>query len=161
MALAIPNSLPQDFLSGPAPIPSLRKIDFKKEGLLEYDDLYAVVLDGIMSPEECTLLVTAAEKHGEWERAMVNVGYGLQRLDESTRKCGRIIWDNQEIMDRLWARIAQFLPELQKISGWQDVPQSKHSRIEFTRLNERMRILKYGSGEYFKRKDILKVLYLG
>jgi hypothetical protein len=153
MAATIPDTLPKDFLLGPAPKPVLRKIDFAKTPLAyEYEGLYAVMLDGIVSTEECEQLVAAAEKQSPWERAMINVGGGEQELDEETRKCGRIMWDNQEILDRIWARVSPMLPELQKIDGWASVTKSRNSKIEFTRLNERMRILKYGPGGYFKRK---------
>jgi hypothetical protein len=162
MATEIPDTLPQDFLRGPAPKPSLRKIDFTKTPLgRNYDGLYAVMVDGIMSPDECNQLVAAAEKHAKWEQAMINVGAGQQELDESTRKCGRIMWDNQEILDRIWARVAPMLPELQKIDGWIDVTKNRHSKLEFTRLNERMRILKYAPGGYFKRMSPSMFLTLG
>jgi hypothetical protein len=151
MTNVIPNTtLPSDFLRSPAPSPTLLPIDFKKTALPEYDGLYAVVIDGVMSPEECNELVYAAERVGEWERAMINIGGGRQRLEEDVRKCGRIIWDNQEIMDRLWACIAPLLPELQLV-GEPDVIGRMKAKIELTRLNERIRLLKYGPGGYFKR----------
>jgi hypothetical protein len=148
MSAVIPDSLPSDFLNGPAPKPALHRIQFEKTPLKEYEGLYAVVIDGVMSAEECKQLVDTAEKESDWEAALINVGGGRQKLLQDVRKCGRIMWDNQEILDRVWARIAPMLPELQKIDGWKRV---SNSAIEFTRLNERMRILKYGPGDYFKR----------
>ena len=97
MASARKVELPQGFLDGPAPCLTKHVIDFKKEGIPVYEGRWAVILDGVLSQEECDLLTKAAEAttEGEWERAMVNVGNGQQRLYEDTRKCGRIIWDNR------------------------------------------------------------------
>lgn len=136
------TTLPEDFLSGPAVNPSLRKIDFSKTPLTEYRGKYAVVIEGVLSPEECIQFVSAAEKNGAWEKAMINVGGGMQVLNEDARKCDRIIWDDQDIMDRLWARVEPLVPELKKLN----------QNAEMTQLNNRMRILKYGKGEYFRRK---------
>jgi hypothetical protein len=151
MPAVIPDSLPKDFLSGPARAPVLHKIQFEKTPLKEYEGLYAVVIDGVMTAEECTQLLSAAEKESNWEAALVNIGGGRQKLMNDIRKCGRIMWDNQEILDRIWSRIAPMLPELQKINGWEAATINPKAAIEFTRLNERMRILKYGPGDYFKR----------
>jgi len=146
------TSLSEDYLTGPAPNPSRRTIDFGNSSLPENAGMYAVVLDGVLSSKECHELVEAAKAHASWERALVNVGGGMQMLSEGTRKCERIIWDDQEIMDRLWARVEPFVPELQHF----DVPLKKHitrDNLDLTKLNNRMRILKYGQGEYFKRKS--------
>src|SRR4051812_25557780 len=100
-------SLPEDFLTGPAPNPTVSPVDFSKTALPEYKDLYAVVIDGIMTAPECKALVAAAEEHakGEWERAMINVGGGRQVMITEARNCGRIIWDNRELVGRLWERL--------------------------------------------------------
>jgi hypothetical protein len=150
-------SLPKDFLSGPAPNPTVHPINFTETALPEYKDFYAVILDGILTPSECRSLVSAAEEHsqGQWERAMVNIGGGQQKLLLDTRNCGRIIWDNQEIVARIWKRVEGFVPELQRLDKWPAVTGIRVRKGEVwkcTRLNERMRFLKYTSGEYFKRE---------
>jgi hypothetical protein len=75
---------------------------------------------------------------------------------EDTRKCGRIIFDSQEIVDKIWDRVKDFVPELHKIQAAPMVtgsgPSMRRETWALTRLNERMRFLKYTSGEYFKRK---------
>ncbi|KAF1830310.1 oxidoreductase domain-containing protein [Decorospora gaudefroyi] len=149
-------TLPDGFLGGPAPNLVKSKINFAKGGIPEHADAWAVVLDGVVSEEECSALVKAAEAttNGEWERAMVNVGGGRQALYEDTRKCGRIIWDNREIMTRLWARIEASVPEIHTLRNWANVtgngPAKRAETWKVTRLNERARCLKYTGGEYFK-----------
>lgn len=157
MASLKPSPLPAGFLDGPAPNLIISRIDFKKTPLPEYQDLYAVILDNALSPEECNMLVAAAESTtgGKWERAMVNVGGGRQRLDEGTRNCGRIIWDSPEIVAKIWARVEASVPELQRLEKWPKVtgngPTRRNEVWNLTRCNERMRFLKYSKGEYFKR----------
>jgi hypothetical protein len=155
---ASPFRLPKSFLTGPPPNPSVNKIDFTKTELPEYDGLYATVLDGILSKEECRILISAAEAQAEngWERALVNIGNGQQAMYEDTRKCGRIIFDSQEIVDKIWERVKGFVPELYTIAAQPLItgvgPVKRRETWEMTRLNERMRFLKYTAGEYFKRE---------
>jgi hypothetical protein len=149
-------TLPDGFLKGPAPDIRKHKVNFAKGGIPEQEKSWAVVLDGVLTEEECNMLVKAAEAttHGVWERAMVNVGGGMQALYEDTRKCGRIIWDNKEVMAKLWARISGSVPEIHTLRNWADVtgngPAKRGETWKVTRLNERGRYLKYTGGEYFK-----------
>jgi hypothetical protein len=146
----------EGFLEGPAPNLTREDVDWKKGGLPDYEGSWATVLDGVMTEKECDLLVAAAEAHaqGKWERAMVNVGGGRQALYEDTRKCGRIIWDNPEVMAKLWARVEGVVPEIHRLENWAGVtgngPVKRKEVWKVTRLNERMRLLKYTGGEYFK-----------
>lgn len=149
------SSLPAGFLDGPASDITISRIDFKTP-LPEYEGLYAVILDNILSEEECNMLVTAAESttSGKWERAMINIGGGRQKLMEDTRNCGRIIWDSPEIVAKIWGRIEASVPELQRLENWPKVtgngPTRRGEVWKLTRCNERMRFLKYSKGEYFK-----------
>ncbi|PPJ51637.1 hypothetical protein CBER1_08817 [Cercospora berteroae] len=151
-------SLPDDFLSSPAPDIIVDRIDFAKSTLPCYADLYAVVLDNVLSPEECKRFISAAEgtTNGEWERAMINIGGGRQELHTDARNCGRIIWDSREIVAKIWKRI-EHLPEVREIVRLENVPTifgngpAKRGEIwTLTRPNERMRFLKYVGGEYFR-----------
>jgi hypothetical protein len=76
-------------------------------------------------------------------------------LYEDTRKCGRIIWDERDLMAKLWARIEASVPEIHRLENWASVtgngPQKRNEVWKVTRLNERARFLKYVGGEYFKR----------
>ncbi|KAG9188091.1 hypothetical protein G6011_02014 [Alternaria panax] len=149
-------TLSDGFLEGPAPNLTRCKVDFKKAGILENEKAWAVILDGVLSEDECNTLVQAAEvtTNGKWERAMVNVGGGMQALYEDTRKCGRIIWDDKDIMVKLWARIEASVPEIHRLQNWALVtgngPVKRGETWRVTRLNERGRYLKYTGGEYFK-----------
>lgn len=152
-----PPTLPEGFLSGPAPSLTRTDIDLKKGGILtEYDDPWAVVLDGVLSEQECDELIAAAESttDGKWERALINIGGGMQAMYEDTRKCGRIIWDDRDVVARLWARIEGAVPEIHELKNRPHVtgngPVKRNESWKLTRLNERMRFLKYVGGEYFK-----------
>ena len=104
-------TLPAEFLRTPCRDITIQKIDFSA-ALPEYASHYAVVLDNVLSLEECDILISAAEAHGAWERATINIGAGIQAPDEETRKCGRMIWDSQELADRIWQRVRRSVPEL-------------------------------------------------
>ena len=154
--MASTYELPKGFLEGPATNLIRSDVDFVRGGLPEHKNAWAVVLDGVMTEQECDQLVAAAEAttNGKWERALVNIGGGMQAMYEDTRKCGRIIWDNREIMEKLWARIEASVPEIQRLQNWAGVtgngPAKRKETWKMTRLNERQRFLKYVGGEYFK-----------
>lgn len=152
-------TLPSDFLSEPAPNLIVQRIDFSKTDVPEYDGLYATIIDNALNEAECNNLVRAAEAHadGKWEQAMVNVGGGKQILISDVRDCGRIIWDDRTVMDKLWSRISSSVPELQSVENSARItgngPVKRSEKYQMTRLNERMRFLKYGSGQYFRRNS--------
>jgi hypothetical protein len=157
MSATTPHLLPDDFLTGPAPNLTINKVDFTQTPLPEYHKYYAVVLDGVLSPSECQQLLAAAESttNGQWERAMINIGGGRQMIATDVRNCGRIIWDDEELVGRLWKRIeAALVEDLGRLEGKPLVTgmgSVKGKQIWVaSRLNERMRFLKYTKGEYFK-----------
>jgi len=156
MAASKKFELPEGFLEDPAPNLTKSVIDFKKEGIPNYAGQWAVVLDGVLSEEECKILIAAAEatSEGVWERAMVNVGAGRQVMIEETRKCGRIIWDDRDMVAKIWTRIESSVPDIHRLRNWADVtgigPAKRNEVWKVTGLNERMRFLKYVGGEYFK-----------
>ncbi|KAK1479834.1 oxidoreductase domain-containing protein [Colletotrichum cuscutae] len=111
--------IPPDFLSVPlpasAPAVTLQKLDWSKTALPENGPLYAVVLDNVLTPGECAQLLRMAEasatdrgpdpdKDEPWRPAMVNMGPGWEILEPEYRNSDRIIWDQQEVVDRLWGR---------------------------------------------------------
>lgn len=158
-----PSPLPTDFLSGPGPERVVRKVDFKQTALPEYDGLYAVVIDNCLSKEECNELVRAAEAttNGKlWEQALVNVGNGKQRLIADVRDCGRIIWDDRDLVAKIWSRVKDcVLPDIEYIKDKPKVtgfgPMKRGEVLQMTRLNERMRFLRYEQGQYFRRTSLL------
>ena len=142
--------------------------------LPENEGGYAVVLDNVISPTECDALLQLAEasvpeadrgKSGRrfWRPALVNVGGGFEVLESGYRNSDRIIWDEQTVMDRLWARcetvpevrsrlaVVEDDPDVLGRSKWGDVAKGlKKQRWEFRRFNKRMRFLKYGPEQFFK-----------
>ncbi|KAI8633557.1 oxidoreductase domain-containing protein [Xylariaceae sp. FL1651] len=158
-------AIPDDFLKvDPAdgePV-TLTPIDFTNSVLPEYKGCYAVVLDHVLSPSECARLLQLAElsvveedKEGgsSWKPALVNIGGGYEVEIPHYRKSERIIWDNQEIVDRLWARLAA-VPGIQEklatVPGLAVGTSVHHVKHEFYMVNKRMRFLKYTPGQFFK-----------
>lgn len=167
-----------DLLAGPPPRITRTDIDFAQTELSGYAGLYAVLLDNVLTPAECAALIGAAEAttNGVWEKALINVGNGKQRAAPEARNSDRIIWDDADMVERLWRRVEPWVPEL-KVLGpgcpairpakpgkeqWWRATRYFHSLRDegvlttmAIRLNERMRILRYGPGEYFRRKQSL------
>ena len=144
-----------ELLSEPAP-PECRSnsIDFSKI-LPEYSGLFALLIHHILTPTECQNLLNAAQSASKWEPAMINVGGGRQELATDTRNCGRIILDDEVLAKRLLDRIMPHLPpevvtldNKPRITG--KGPPKRKEILRITRLNERLRFLKYTQGMYFK-----------
>lgn len=169
---SLPVAIPPDFLTSPPTTPvTITPIDFSTTPLPEYAGRYAVVLDNVLSPSECATLIQLAESsvvptaRGEdgsaWSPAMVNVGAGFEVLTPHYRHSDRIIWDNLALVDRLWARClgAPGLGErMAMIEGEEGITGRGRRaglpppRMRFARVNERMRFLKYGKGQFFRRE---------
>lgn len=134
-SLAVP--IPPLFLS---PLPSaseitVKRIDFANSPIPGYKNNYAVVLDNVLSQEECDELIRMVEMsagaHGNhvasgvseqecqeygrgeeppnngWRVAMVNAGRNREVLAIDYRNSDRIIWDDKEVTTRLWNRVLQ------------------------------------------------------
>ncbi|KAK4692631.1 hypothetical protein P7C71_g4606, partial [Lecanoromycetidae sp. Uapishka_2] len=133
-----------------------REVIWKKTPLPENEGLYAVVLDNAFTAQECETLIKQAESstNAGWEPAMVNVGGGRQRTITDTRDCGRIIWDDMDMIARIWDRVKDYVPEIHALKNMPRVtgngPAKRKETWEMSRCNERMRFLKYGKGQYFK-----------
>lgn len=161
MARHPPSTLPSDFLSEPSPNIQSSKIDFSKTPLPVYNGLYAVIIDNALTEAECADLIRAAEArtNGKWEQAMINVGGGRQKLITDSRDCGRIIWDDRDVVARIWNRVKDCIPDIWFLKGMAHVtgygPVKRREVLAMTRLNERMRVLKYTKGQYFRRGLIM------
>ncbi|KAK2015258.1 hypothetical protein LZ32DRAFT_602601 [Colletotrichum eremochloae] len=159
--------IPEDFLSSPlppdAPPVTLEKIDWSASALPENESLYAVVLDNVLTPGECAQLIRMAEDSAAgqggndddepWRPAMVNIGQGWEILEPEYRNSDRIIWDQQEVVDRLWrrCRLAPGLEtQLAEVDGSRKPAKGKETRWVFDRFNKRMRFLKYQQGQFFR-----------
>lgn len=154
------EAIRHDFLLRPKVI-HRATIDWKQTRLLQYEGLHAVILDNALTAYECEMLIKQAETTtgGVWEQAMVNVGGGRQQFVPDTRDCGRIIWDDRDMVARIWDRVKDYVPEIHTLVGVPRVtgkgPAKRKEIWKMSRCNERMRFLKYGEGQYFKRKPSL------
>lgn len=178
-------AIPADFLSMTAPPPdaqpvTISPVDWASSPLPEYEGLFAVVLDNVLSPSECQTLLQLAESsvdvfrmnstgdHNPWKPAMVNAGNGFEVLETGYRNSDRLVWDEQEVVDRIWRRCLQgeaaekLREKLDVLDGDEKVGACRlrgrnwvveNQRWEFRRLNQRMRFLKYGEGQFFRRKS--------
>ncbi|KAG9056112.1 hypothetical protein FS842_000292 [Serendipita sp. 407] len=175
-------------------------IDFKETLLPEYEGCYAVVLDHVLTPGECKQLIkyaemsaASAEEAGEgiddgkypelednektatsrgWTPALVNAGKNGEVMMKEYRNSDRIIWDCQEIVDRIWerclaggqeefvrSRLGVIMDQRRPFATGGNKDEGENgmnnetSRAEpqwrMKRLNERMRFLRYGQGQYF------------
>lgn len=160
-AVAIPDQFLRSDPADAQPI-IYDPIDFAASVLPEYAGYYAVVLDHVLSPSECAQLTQLAEDSvmdedredgSPWRAALVNIGGGYEVEVPDYRKGGRIIWDSQDIVDRLWERMAavpeirEALSTLPKGAVDESVDRTKY---EFYRVNERLRFLKYTPGQFFR-----------
>lgn len=167
--VAIPDSYLVDAPPDAAPI-TYTPIDFSQTSLPEYSACYAAVLDNVLSPSECAQLLELAEASVDeadyggdgtdpWQPARVNVGGGFEVLMPDYRLSDRIIWDSQDIVDRLWARMAtvpDLLGRLRAFSehdlGGGGLKRNDKPGMDwkFGRLNKRLRFLRYGNGHFFR-----------
>ncbi|KAM7186073.1 hypothetical protein V8F20_011544 [Naviculisporaceae sp. PSN 640] len=173
--------IPPDFLTVDAPDLkpiTITHIDWPKTKIPEYDGSYAVVLDNVISPSECATLLKLAEASvpqshktptplgkgkgdelSSWGPALVNMGMGFEVLLPEYRNGDRIIWDQQEVVDRLWERCIRaeglkdqlaVVENQPKVTGIERHRAFGDARWEFRQVNKRMRFLKYGKGQFFK-----------
>lgn len=163
--------IPADYLTSEPddakPI-SLKQINFIETVLPENDGRYAVVLDNVLSPSECATLIQLAESSvlnkdkveegNPWQPALVNIGSGFEVLIPEYRNSDRIIWDQQEISDRLWARIERVPGIREKLDRFNELDLLGGHKSggrpgmnwKFHRVNKRLRFLKYGPGQFFR-----------
>ncbi|KAK5104560.1 hypothetical protein LTS08_002451 [Lithohypha guttulata] len=156
--MVAPKALLHTLSAAPPSTCRAERIDFEKAGLPEYRDKFAVLIHDLFSAEECKRLLEAAEESqsNQWEEAMVNIGNGRQRLMTDIRSCGRIIWDNSEVVEQLLARLKPHLPgnvcHLENCPGITGLgPAKRNETWILERLNERLRFLRYTSGMYFRK----------
>ncbi|KAK4191480.1 prolyl 3-hydroxylase 2 [Podospora australis] len=176
---ANPVTIPDGFLVEDAPDTKpieFKPIEWETTPIPENKGLYAVILENVLSPSECETLIKLAESsvpedainarggpNGEdpWGPALVNVGMGYEVLTPEYRNSDRIVWDSTEIANRLWERcckvpgLKERLTLLEKddkaIAGRSGrIRRGEEGKWRLVRVNERLRFLRYGKGEFFK-----------
>lgn len=160
-------SIPPSFLTT-LPSITLRHIDFTPT-LPEYATKKAFIIENVLSASECTQLRSLAEpsvssEGGDaWRPATITLTPGMDvPAPKGYRECGRIIWNEQAISDRIWARCAQaeglaeMMGEVPYVRSRREVEQGKAAgwKWVFRRMNDRMRFLKYTQGQFFKRMSL-------
>ncbi|KAL3422389.1 oxidoreductase domain containing protein [Phlyctema vagabunda] len=173
---SLPVDIPESFLA-PLEDPSrleVKQIDFATSAIPEYRGLYAVVIDNLLTQEECNQLMHLAEQsagaHREgaavedngWKPAMVNAGPGVEFMMSDYRNSDRIVWDQDEIARRLWARCSQAEEVREELTVLQSSEDENHYAtvlgprrgrnwiLRKQGLNERLRFLRYGAGQFFR-----------
>jgi len=163
-SIALPDTFLRSDADAVANLPPLvvRPIDFRATALPEYGGAYACIFDNVLTADECQQLIRLAEdsvadeargRSGTrtWKPAMVNIGNGIEIFDGSYRNSDRIVWDHQEVVDRIWGRITSRAPqardELDAVTregpGWSVT-------WGFASFNQRMRFLRYGPDQFFR-----------
>ena len=132
-------------------------IDFSQTSIPEYSRSFALLIHNLLAPVECNALLEAAQSatNNQWEQAMINIGGGRQRVETDQRNCGRIIWDDATIAQNILDRIRPLLPsEIVTLKERADItgngPTKRKETWRISRLNERLRFLKYTHGMYFR-----------
>ena len=102
----------------------------------EHTTKFCLVIKNVLSEQECKDLIALTEDQG-YEPALVNIGGGNQILISDYRNSDRCIIDSPEIAEAIYQRIQKFVPK---------EFQSMHA----VGLNERLRFLRYGAGNFFQ-----------
>ncbi|KAH8893274.1 hypothetical protein GQ53DRAFT_108014 [Thozetella sp. PMI_491] len=170
---SLPVDVPDSFLTTAPPDAkpvTITPIDWSQTVLPENDGRYAVLLDNVLSPSECAELQRLAESSvrpidrgsdgNPWQPALVNYADGFEVLVTDYRNSDRIIWDRQDIADRLWERCLQAPGLREKLTVIKDDDmilgmrnlwdEGDERRWEFRRVNQRLRFLKYTPGQFFR-----------
>ncbi|KAG9031164.1 hypothetical protein FS837_003088 [Tulasnella sp. UAMH 9824] len=151
----------------PAPV-VVHKVDWEEVGLPENKGKVAFIIDNALTPEDCQKLLKAGEDSAPWSAAAIHGGPGDQAgvVIEDYRKSSRILLDNFELADFILGKLKPHMPkealEAPESKRWQwgqDGRQGgkrlknifkKTNPIQLTRLNERLRYLKYVEGDFFE-----------
>ena len=102
---------------------------------------FAAKFRNVLSPTECAALIKLSEDAG-YERALVNVGGGRQKLIPDYRNSHRVMIDSPELARALFHRIQPLLEKMPTVAD------NCGRAFEF---NERLRFLQYTGGEFFER----------
>ncbi|KAK8915229.1 hypothetical protein H634G_08108 [Metarhizium anisopliae BRIP 53293] len=154
-------AIPEDFLAGPPPEPvKMEHVDFASSSIPEYEGKIAVVLDNVLSEPECQqFMELAKEAVPDWSPALINVGGGLESHIPKYRSGSRKVWDHQGMVDSIFNRcleapgFKEVLARPPKLDETSDHVAVNPEHWELAGLNNRLRILRYTQGEYFKAHD--------
>lgn len=152
--------IPADFLSGPSERPvTLSHVPFGSSAIPEYEGCFAVTLDNVLTEQECRQLIQLAEQSvisddeggKPWRPAMIAAGPGIEAPAPGYRESDRIVWDQQKIADLVWKRCCQADGLRDMLAIVNESNGVLPGEWKFSRVNERIRFLKYSEGNFFKR----------
>ncbi|OQE39302.1 hypothetical protein PENCOP_c007G05082 [Penicillium coprophilum] len=166
----IDQQIPEGFLQSPATNATLHKLDFEHTTppIPSYKGHFAAIVDNILTESECKELLRLAEQSTRtqlpdstlsapaWKHAMINAGGGRQVMSVDSRKSGRIILDSHDLAGRILDRLMPFIHEceLDRVQSRPLVtglgPAKRGEVLRLSRLNERLRFLRYEGGDYFR-----------
>ncbi|KAJ5170516.1 Prolyl 4-hydroxylase alpha subunit [Penicillium coprophilum] len=166
----IDQQIPEGFLRSPATNATLHKLDFEHTTppIPSYKGHFAAIVDNLLTESECKELLRLAEQSTRtplpdatlsdpaWEHAMINAGGGRQVMSVDSRKSGRIILDSHDLAGRILDRLMPFMREceLDRVQSRPLVtglgPAKRGEVLRLSRLNERLRFLRYEGGDYFR-----------
>ncbi|CAE6531580.1 unnamed protein product [Rhizoctonia solani] len=139
--------------NAPPPV-VVHRLDFVKLGLPEYEHKFAMVIDNLFTPEECARYLTKVESEKVWEQAAVG-GINAQTVDTSYRNSSRILYDTEELAKEIFEKLKPYLKDIEYMdfSLLHRDPRkpSTNPPARWVSLNERLRFLKYGPGQFFHR----------
>jgi hypothetical protein len=149
------------------------QVDFAQYGFPELSTRTCIIIDNLLTPGDVRKLYTSAVSSGEWQAAQVNTGGGRQVLATDYRNSGRIILDSHEVAGWLFDKIQPHLPayvvsipgaphhSARRSPAYNEAKEqsnkatlgvgakAKEPVAKCTRLNERLRFLRYEKGMFF------------
>ncbi|KAK7019120.1 alcohol dehydrogenase, partial [Favolaschia claudopus] len=127
-------------------------IDFAAEGLPEYKNCYAIIIDSLFSNAELTAALAEAEDSSPWEVAQVNSGTEAYTMT-SYRNGQRIIYDSFELSKEIFDKVRPHLSDIEEIENFTYLPDvgKATQKWRMVRLNERLRFLRYPEGGFFRK----------
>lgn len=112
---------------------------------------FAIVVHDLLTRQECSSLIRRAQDEG-FDDALIHGPDGKEVLNQSVRKCGRCMIDDDELSDTIYKRICAALEGTmheKKIKKKTIKSSDGELTVTSVGLNERMRFLKYEKGQYF------------
>ncbi|KAH0613346.1 uncharacterized protein H6S33_009726 [Morchella sextelata] len=150
-------------MSSPAPTPPstphVTLLDFTTTPLSKHyghPNHYALIIDDLLTPTECAALTALAESHSDaWQPAAIKKGATRHEVETDVRDCSRILLDDAPTAEMLYQRIHPFLALMWEIGGTPETgvvagTWRRGRRWRMTGVNERLRFLRYGQGQFFQ-----------
>ena len=109
---------------------------FKKTSYPTKSNQLIETFDGLFTAAECQQFIDLSEQKG-YEAATITLGRNHFELRTEVRNNDRVIYDDVQLAEQLFARLRDLLPA--QLHGW-----------DLVGLNERFRFYRYQSGQTFR-----------